>query len=306
MTEWHTYQLDGTTCGKRNCAACSGAMGLYWQTAEQLTGSQFRTEAGVSCIPGVHSASGGLFISDVIRVFEEHGATIDYGQNDDPPLYRRNSPAEMPRKLQANFGGVILGDYDTLPVQYRASATFLGDHSAWVHGYRVSLGVEQTHWHDPLRHEGIWIPISAVISYWQKPGSPVRGYAGWVELLLLEESDDMDPRVDIPKAFASVASGGTVYANPQKSAVLVANWAGAGNVGVYSQRPAVGAVQPLTAIRIDLAGGTATDLRIGWIGTDKVTLLPSGITAPTVAAAQKTAAAAVKSAADVAASKYGA
>lgn len=267
MTDYHVKQLDGSKCAGYNCAASSGAMGLFWQTGETLTGAGFRTAAGVSCVPGVHSNSGGLFISDVVRVYQEHGAVIDYGAKDDPPAYTRWAPPEMSRRLQAGFGGVILGDYDALPRVYRASSTFLGDHSAWVHDHRVVLGVEQTHWHDPLRTAGLWIPISAVISYWQKATSPIRGYAGWVTLR--DPEGDMDPKVDIPVGRANIASGGSVYGDPGKKTTLIAAWIGAQGVQVYSQRAG------LTAFRIDLASGPAEDLRIGWIGNDKVTIVSS-------------------------------
>lgn len=296
--DWHTHQLDGSPCASYNCAACSGAMGLYWQTAETITGAQFRAESAESCVPGVHSGSGGLYISDVIRVYGEHGATIDYGQLDAPPGYTRWAASELGARLRNDFGGVILGDYDALPVAWRAQATFRGDHSTWVHDYRVVLGVEETHWHDPLRMEGIWIPLSAVISYWQKPSSPICGYAGWVKLIAKEE--DLDPKVDIPIGRCNVSSGGTVYANPQKTAVLIAQWVGASGVQVYSQRPG------LTAIRIDLQSGTATDLRIGWIGNDKVTVIGTNTPPLTVTAAKKEAAGAVKQAAVTEAAKYGA
>lgn len=264
MTDYHVPQLDGSACASRNCAACSGAMGLYWQTGEKLTGAQFRKESGASCVPGAHSGSGGLFISDVVKVFEAHGATIDYGPNDDPPTYRRWDPFELERRLKLGYGGVMLGDYDALPKQYRASKTFLGDHSAWNHDFRVNAGVDETHWHDPLRMVGIWIPVSAVISYWQKPSSPIRGFAGWVKL---QQGDDMtDPAKDIPVVTATVAPGGALYADPDRNRIIASPWAGGSNVGVYARRGT------LTAIRVDTQSGPAQNLIVAWCETAKVTL----------------------------------
>lgn len=187
VSDYHVRQLDQSQCAGYNCAAASGAMAIWWQTGEQLTGAQFRAESGASCVPGEHSGSGGLYISDVIRVVEAHGGKIDYGPLGDPPTaYTRWAPPELHRRLSTGYGACLLGDYDALPKEYRASGTFLGDHSVWVHGLRTYAGVDEIHWHDPLRTVGIWIPITAAISYWQKPSSPIRGYAGFV---LLREVD---------------------------------------------------------------------------------------------------------------------
>lgn len=183
MIDYFATQRTGTVCAPRNCAAASGAMGLAAGSANAitLTSDEFRAEANVSCIPGQHSNSGGLFIGDVIRVFEAHGVEIDYGQFDDPPGFTRWAPSELARRLESDEeGAVLLGDYDALPKQFRASFTFLGDHSAWVHDYRASD--KSICWHDPLRFKPIRIPISAALSYWQKPGSPVRGFAGFVSI----------------------------------------------------------------------------------------------------------------------------
>ena len=181
MTDYHATQRTGSPCAPFNCAAASGAMGLYATTdgKVQLSADAFRARADVSCVPGVHSNSGGLFISDVVRVFDIYGELIDYGKTE--MGYTRWSPPELRRRLhEEGEGGVLLGDYDALPIEYRASATFRGDHSVWVHDYRE---LDDTIcWHDPLRLRPIRIPIGAAISYWQKPDSPIRGFAGWVTI----------------------------------------------------------------------------------------------------------------------------
>jgi len=155
-------------------------MGLATAGGPRLTADQFRARSGVSCVPGAHSQSGGLFISDVVRVFAELGEEIDYGPVEGG--YTRWAPPMLAAKLGTVFGAVLLGDYDALPSRYRASATFLGDHSTWAHDYRASDGT--VCWHDPLRRAPIRIPISAALAYWQKAGSPVRGLAGWVRIAI--------------------------------------------------------------------------------------------------------------------------
>ena len=179
--DYHATQLTGTRCAPYNCAAGSGAMGLAAGSAGRirLSADDFREEAGVSCVPGENSPSGGLFISDVSRVFARRGIAIDYGVTD--AGYTRWAPAMLAAKLGLGFGAVLLGDYDALPSQYRASATFRGDHSTWVHDFDPAD--QSVCWHDPLRSSRIRIPISAAISYWQKPTSPIRGFAGFVKVV---------------------------------------------------------------------------------------------------------------------------
>ena len=158
--DYFTTQLTGTACAPRNCAAASGAMALADAGGPRLTADQFRGQSGSSCVPGAHSASGGLFISDVERVIRANGQDIDYGRdaNGSP---RRWKPADFTSRLPAE-GAVLLGDYDALWATYRASATFLGDHSVYVHDYRT-VG-DNVCWHDPLRRVPIRIPASAAIA----------------------------------------------------------------------------------------------------------------------------------------------
>lgn len=181
MTDYHATQLTGTPCAPYNCAAASGAMGVAFGSGfeDRISADAFRAQSGVDCRPGGHSASGGLFVSDVERVFALHHIAIDYGRvNDDAPPMRW-PPSTLATRLRLDReGAVVLGDYDALPAGYRASATFKGNHSAWVHDYAVDGTVC---WHDPLRKARVRIPISAVLAYWQKPLSAVRGLAGFVK-----------------------------------------------------------------------------------------------------------------------------
>lgn len=180
MIDYFATQRTGTPCAPFNCAAASGAMGLAFGSGNRhiVSADAFRAQAGVSCVPGVHSASGGLFISDVERVFALHDIAIDYGRAGDGQPNRWSAPT-LALKLTQGNGAVVLGDYDALPLKYRKSATFKGDHSAWVHDFRAGDG--SVCWHDPLGSKPERIPMSAVLSYWQKPGSPVRGFAGFVK-----------------------------------------------------------------------------------------------------------------------------
>ena len=180
MLDYFATQRTGTPCAPFNCAAASGAMGLAFGSGNRhiVSADAFRAQADVSCVPGVHSASGGLFISDVERVFALHAIAIDYGRGGDGQP-NRWSPPTLALKLTQGNGAVVLGDYDALPLKYRASATFKGDHSAWTHDFRIGDGT--VCWHDPLRGKPVHIPMSAVLSYWQKAGSPVQGLAGFVK-----------------------------------------------------------------------------------------------------------------------------
>lgn len=180
MTDYHAPQMTGHRCGPYNCAAASIAMALHAATDGKvtITSDQARADSGVSCTPGVHSKSGGLFISDVIRVAAKYGVTIDYGVG--PATYRRWTLDEGKQRLGSGMAAVVLGDYDQVPGPYRApGSTFMGDHSAFAHDYRASD--DTVCWGDPLRKEPhIRLPWRVFAAYWWKPNHPLRGYAGWV------------------------------------------------------------------------------------------------------------------------------
>jgi hypothetical protein len=144
----------------------------------KLTADQFRARSGQSCVPGADTPSGGLFISDVIRVADLFNVHLDYGQ---PIPYTRWTMVALTSRLAGAYGAVLLGDYDQVPNPYRQpGSTFMGDHSVYVHDYEDD---DQTVcWHDPLRTAPIRVPLNVVQHYWLKPTSAVRGYAGFVRL----------------------------------------------------------------------------------------------------------------------------
>ena len=203
MRDYHAKQLTGSACQGRNCACASGAMGLFFATrgGKQLTADQFRRATGKSCVPGVSTPSGGITINDVERVFRANGVKIDYRGG--TPYLKRWTVSQGQVKLSSAYGAVFLGDYDQLPWPWRASTTFRGDHSVWVHDYRVDKG--DSHygrigptvcWHDPLRGKPIRIPWLAAVKYWQKVGSPVRGFAGFVRIPLPSGASYATPFLD--------------------------------------------------------------------------------------------------------------
>lgn len=189
MIDYHAKQFDGgqTACDGRNCAAASDAMAIHAGTGGSvvLTSDDVRALSRVSCVPGENSPSGGLYISDVIRVANMFSVKLDYGQN---PYtgYTRWPSSEAKYRLSADQGGIFLGDYDQVRSPYRAATAFLGDHSVWAHDYRTDqppyMGTVATPtvcWHDPLRSTPIRVPLTVLLAYWQKDGSPVKGFAGF-------------------------------------------------------------------------------------------------------------------------------
>lgn len=145
-----------------------------------LTADQVRTQSGVSCVPGVHSPSGGLFISDIERVCYANDVTIDFGRNVNGGQPKRWTWNEGLAKLQDGLWMHVLGDYDQLGT-WSAQPSFKGDHSSGVH-IRTNQKALTCCFHDPLRAKPINLPLSVLLDYWQKPGSVVRGYAGWVHI----------------------------------------------------------------------------------------------------------------------------
>ena len=90
--------------------------------------------------------------------------------------------------------------------------------------------------------------------------------------------EDMDPTKLIPVGRATIAPGGTVYADPDRHAVLAASWPASTLHGVQIYALPIAETDPVTGrvalapIRIDMKGGPEEDLRIGWIGANKVTV----------------------------------
>jgi hypothetical protein len=144
-----------------------------------LSADRVRTESLISCEPGKDTRSGGLPISAVRNVAAAHHVILDYGGT--PPKVW--PAAELERRLLSGWGAIVLGDYEAAPDRV---GSFLGDHSAFVHGTRRdAAGHIETHWHDPLWTAGRWELLSAVVRYWRfidAVGGNVAGYAGFVLL----------------------------------------------------------------------------------------------------------------------------
>jgi len=86
------------------------------------------------------------------------------------------------------------------------------------------------------------------------------------------EGDDLDPRLHLPVAVCDVLGPTSVYADPDRRVVLIEKWPGATNVGLYAKplSPMAGTKASLAPIRIDLIGAGADDLRVGWVGVDRI------------------------------------
>jgi hypothetical protein len=121
-------------------------------------------------------------------------------------------------------------------------------------------------WLDPMdrmRSKGRTATVDEVLNYAFFP--PGGNDARYLEIGELEEM--VDPRRHIPIAVCAVASGGTVYADPQRGALLRAQWEGQDTVGLYARTiEPLGDPMPLVPIRIEVR----RKLRVGWIGVDKV------------------------------------
>lgn len=181
MAEYFARQFDGgpTACDGRNCACASCAMAVMFNRgAPGISADDVRKRSGVSCTPGAHSPSGGLFISDVERVARSYGVSIDYGRDLNGGQPKRWSEATMLERLSSSYVAIVLGDYDQMGAD-SAQPNFRGDHSSVAHAYRKSD--DTVCFHDPLRASPRRIKWSRLMKYWRKPGSPVLGLAGFVK-----------------------------------------------------------------------------------------------------------------------------
>ncbi len=185
MPDYHEYQLDDKTCGGRNCAACSTAMAIAFATryAVKINGDRVRKLSGRSCTPqnppdAHHSRSGGLYISDVVKVAAHFHVPIDYhlDANDVARSWTRADARQRIQQLRE--GAIVLGHFGALPRKYRVGS-FTGEHSAFVHAYRASD--DTVGWHDPLRRSAIRLPWSALMDYWE--AGPYVRLAGFVRKL---------------------------------------------------------------------------------------------------------------------------
>lgn len=250
--DYHVPQFDGDggSCDGRNCAAAAGATAVYYAARDVLDADRFRFESGVSCIPGRDTPSGGLRIGDVERVCTRHGVDIDYGWVEGKG-YTRWAPATLAGRCAADWGAILLIDYDRLRAPWRASTPFGGDHSVYAHDYRAAS--DTYCWHDPLRPTGIRIPAVEVVRCWWKDGSPIRGYAGFVRELpqvIADTGGTTDvalryvPRVTSASRMR-LAAGQKLYDAPAGTAVTKMSTAGSPLVLGLTKSPGGRAWRPV-------------------------------------------------------------
>lgn len=144
----HVIQLTGSACAGKNCLAAVTAMLIRAGGGPLLSADQVRTESGRSCVPGVHTPSGGLVPADAFRVAAAHDVDIVWLAADE---------AGIRRLLADDRALAVLGDYGYLPAAFDAQASFTGDHAAVVAG--------DLEWHDPLQPMGIAMPWDAFLPY---------------------------------------------------------------------------------------------------------------------------------------------
>lgn len=141
-------------------------MAIEYAGGPALTADEVRAESGVSCKPGVDTASGGLRILDVQRVAKAHGVTIDYGG-------LQSWPAEdLLTRLERGMGAIVLGDAARAPISPTPGVLY---HSVFVHAIDAQ---GRTHWHDPRLSAASWVPLAKVLTYWGVEGG--YRYAGFV------------------------------------------------------------------------------------------------------------------------------
>lgn len=206
MADYHEYQLDDTTCGGRNCAAASTAMGIAFGTryAVEISSDRVRKLSGRSCTPQDppdehHSRSGGLYISDVVKVAAKFHVAIDYHFDANDVARAWTVDDARMRLDDLGEGGIFLGHYGALPKKYRVG-TFIGDHSTWAHGYRRSD--RTVGFHDPLHRAAIRLPFDALMDYWQ--AGPLVRLAGFVRKLDLAIAKDAAPLRAKPHAGSEI------------------------------------------------------------------------------------------------------
>jgi hypothetical protein len=177
VTDYFVTQLTGSRCAGRNCAAATVAMIVAYGTnyAIRPTSDGIRSLSGASCVPGVHSPSGGLFISDDIRCARHYGVSQNWNLDVNGQAHAWPSE-ELARRCGPGLyeAAQVLGRYGSLPSTLRIG-TFTGMHSMKVHNYHV--GDDTFCVHDPLRKRPIRMKRKYVLAYWFG-GSP-KGLAGF-------------------------------------------------------------------------------------------------------------------------------
>jgi hypothetical protein len=160
-----------------------------------LSADRVRTLSGVSCIPGVDTISGGLRSTDTYWVAKSFGVELNYGGGHGAVADWPVSALEY--RLRIGQGCIVLGDCQEAPTNPSYNVIY---HSAFVHGFRVYGGVEQTHWHDPRNSTATWQSVAGVIRYWQGMEHGLR-FAGFVapnQVAGLPDTSTGDPPIPPP------------------------------------------------------------------------------------------------------------
>ena len=99
--------------------------------------------------------------------------------------------------------------------------------------------------------------------------------------LYREASTTVNPNLHKPALICDVASA-TVYAKPEGPEQLIQFWNGGKGIFLYAEAkvPTFGGKATRVPILLDMAGGDAEDLRIGWVGTDRVSNVRSATPPP--------------------------
>lgn len=144
------------------------------------------------------------------------------------------------------------------------SSYYAGVRAALAAGdpYRIAVAIERSPWAagnygGHADASGTWVP--GCIARQIGPEGPV----------MHSTPSLIDPGRVAPLGYVSVKPC-TVYADPDRHAVLIAKYGGAPRVGIYGTAAGTDPLgAPLVPVRIDLAGGD-DDLRIGWVGSDVI------------------------------------
>jgi hypothetical protein len=243
-----------------------------WEDCRPSSTIEMLRASGHSTIPATHeeaealrcdsgrAPTGGTNAGDMIRAAQKRYGIVIPPDTAPAAIWAALTPGKV-----ASVGGSMAVFPDGSRWR-RWDPGFSGTHQ--VCAFRLDA-TDRVWWCDPLAPNR-YRSGTATLTYdgeWMSKAEFLRfATIGAAIMPIIGKEDDVDPKVDIPIGRANIAAGGSVYGDPAKSTVLIASWVGAQGVGVYSQRAG------LTAIRIDLGTGGA-DLRIGWIGNDKVTLV---------------------------------
>lgn len=193
--DYHVKQITGSRCGPYNCAAASSAMAIAYAGGPLLSADRVRTLSGVSCTPGDDTVSGGLRSTDTYWVAKSFGIELNYGGGNGAVMDWPVSALEY--RLRIGQGCIVLGDCQEAPTNPSYNVIY---HSAFVHGFRVYSGVEQTHWHDPRNSTATWQSVAGVIRYWQGMSHGFR-FAGFVvpnQVGAIPDTSTGDPPIPPP------------------------------------------------------------------------------------------------------------